>query len=91
MFQEFIHTGVGFIAFIYKIDHHHIVFLPVTVAAADALFDALRVPQQIVVDDKRAKLQVDAFCARFGGNHEGGLLFEIFHQRGAGIRRFWSR
>jgi hypothetical protein len=34
------------------------VFLPVTMATTDALLDPLRIPRQVVVYDKRAKLKM---------------------------------
>ena len=77
--QQFVHARVGFVATINEVHHDDVVFLPVAVAAADALLNALRVPRQVVVDDERAELQVDAFCARFGGNHDGAALFEMFN------------
>jgi hypothetical protein len=41
--------------------------LPVAVASSDALLDPLRVPGQVVVDDQRAELEVDALGGGFGG------------------------
>jgi predicted dinucleotide-binding enzyme len=41
-----------------KVDHGDITLLAVPMTASDALFDALRVPRQIVVDNGLAKLQV---------------------------------
>ena len=40
--------------------------LAVAMDAADALLDALRVPRQVVVDDRVAELEVQALGARFG-------------------------
>ena len=40
--------------------------LAVPVDSPDALLDALRVPRQVVVDDRVAELEVQAFGARFG-------------------------
>jgi hypothetical protein len=39
-----------------EIDHGDIALLAVTMAAPDALFDALRVPRQVVIDNGLAKL-----------------------------------
>ena len=50
--QQLVHTLVGGVAVVHKVDHHHVVLLPVAVAAANALFDALGVPWQVVVDDQ---------------------------------------
>ena len=55
-------------------------FLPETVDAADALFHALRVPWQVVVDQHGAELQVDTFCGGFGRNHEPATLAELIDQ-----------
>ena len=49
---------VGLVALVEKVDNDDIVFLPVTVTTANPLFDALRVPGQIKVDDGRAELKV---------------------------------
>ncbi len=54
-------------------------------AAADALLDALRVPRQVVVDDQRAELEVDAFGAGFGGNHDRATLLEVLDQGRTGV------
>ncbi len=43
---------VSLVTAVEEIDDHDVVFLAVAVAAADALLDALRIPRQIVVDDK---------------------------------------
>ena len=50
--QQLVHAPVGGVAVVHKVDHHHVVLLPVAVAAANALFDALGVPRQVVVDDQ---------------------------------------
>jgi hypothetical protein len=59
------------------------------VAAANALFDTLRVPRQVVVDDERAELQVDALGGGLGGDHDVGALpsscAEVVDERGAAI------
>ena len=68
--QQFENTAVGLVAFVQEVDDDDIVLLPVAMAAADALLDALRVPGQVVVDDQRAELQVDAFGRGFGGEQD---------------------
>jgi hypothetical protein len=60
-------------------------------ASADALLDALRVPRQIVVDDERAELQVDALCARLCGDHDLALLAEVVHQGRPHVGRLRAR
>ena len=70
---------VGFISFIEKIDHDDIVLLSVPVTAADALFDTLRIPREIVVHHQGAELEIDAFRPRFRGDHDLSLFLEIVH------------
>ena len=50
--QQLQHAGVGVVAFVEKVDDHHVVLLAVAVAAANALLHALGVPGQVVVDDE---------------------------------------
>ena len=57
-FEQFLDTTVGLVALVEEIDNHHVVFLAITVATAYPLFDALRIPGQIKVDDGRAELKV---------------------------------
>ena len=61
-------------------------FCPKRWAAADALLDALRVPRQVVVDDHRAELEVDALRGRLGGDHDRALVAEVVHERLAAVR-----
>src|SRR6266699_4689647 len=63
-----------------EVDHHHIVLLPVAMAAADALLDALRVPWQVVIHHKGAELEVDTFRAGLRGDHDLTLLAEVLHE-----------
>ena len=54
--------------------------LPVTVAAADALLDALGVPGQVVVDDQRTELEVDALGGGLGGKQDVGVVLKVLDQ-----------
>ena len=85
MRQQFVHAPVSGVAAVDEVDHHHIMLLAVAVAAANALLDALGVPGQVVIDDERAKLQVDAFGAGLGGNHDFCAIAEVLDQCGAGV------
>ena len=85
--QQFKHPQVGLIRPVDEVDDHHVVLLAIAVAAADALFDALRVPGKIVIDHQRAELQVDPFGGRLGGDHDGGGGGELFHQGGPHVGR----
>ena len=64
-----------------EVDHHHVSHLTVAVAAADALLDALRVPGQIIVDDRVAELQVQALRARLRRDQDPRTLLELVHER----------
>ena len=87
--EQFQHTLVGLVSGVQEVDDHHVVALAVTVAAANALFDSLRVPRQVVIDDQRAELQVDTFGSRFSGDHDfragAVVLAEVVDQRGAAV------
>ena len=85
--QQLEHAAVGLVALVQEVDDDHVVLLAVAVAAADALLDALRVPGQVVVDDQRAELEVDAFGRRLGGEQDRGFVAEVLDQRGAHVHR----
>ena len=70
-------ANIGIVAGVQEIDHNHIIFLTITMAAANALLDTLRVPRKVIIDDQRAELQVQAFGCGFGGNHYISLMLEI--------------
>ena len=42
--QQFQHAAVSFVALVEEVDDDHVVFLAITMAAADSLLDSLRVP-----------------------------------------------
>ena len=62
------HPYVGLIAVVKEVDDDHVMLLTVAVTAADALFDPLRVPRQVIVDDLRAELKIHASGRSFGGD-----------------------
>ena len=63
-----------------EVDHGDIPLLAVPMAAPDTLLDALRVPRQIVVDDRLAKLQVQPFCAGLGAYENLRTRAELVHE-----------
>ena len=65
--------------------------LPVAMAASDALLHALRVPRQVVVDDKRAELQVDAFRASLRADHDLGFGTKVINNRRATVDSWTAR
>jgi hypothetical protein len=87
--QQLIDAPVGVVVAIQEVDDNHIVLLPVAVATPDALFDPLRVPWQVIVDDHRAELEVDPFGTGLGGDHDAAafasMVAEVVDQRGAGV------
>ena len=52
---------------------------------ARALFDALGIPRQVIVDDQIAELEVDTLGRRLGSNQDRSFVTKILHQRGAHI------
>ena len=57
--------------------------LPVAMATAYPLLHTLRIPRQVIIDDERTKLDIDPFRRRLGGDHDAGLVAEMFNQRRA--------
>src|SRR5579864_3652987 len=64
-----------------EIDNGNVPLLTVPMAAPNTLFDALRVPWQIVIDDRVAKLQVQALGAGLGAHKHLRPRAELVHQR----------
>src|SRR5690606_6072288 len=83
--QKLVNALVRFVALVEKINDDHVMLLAVTVASPNALLDPLRVPRQVIVDYKRAELQVDAFRRRLRGDHDRHVAPEMLDQSGAGI------
>lgn len=57
--------------------------LPLTMAAANALLDALGIPWQVIVHHEGAELEIDALCPGLRGDHDvtaalPGTLTRIF-------------
>jgi hypothetical protein len=63
-----------------EIDYGNIALLAVPMAAPDTLFDALRIPWKIVIDDSVAKLQVQALGAGLGANEHLRTRAKLVHQ-----------
>ncbi|MNH02538.1 hypothetical protein D3C79_617810 [compost metagenome] len=83
--QQFVDPCIRLVAAVDEVHHHHVMLLAVPVAASDTLLYALWVPGKVVVDHQRAKLQVDAFSPRLGGNHDGAALLEVLDKCGTSI------
>ena len=83
--EEFENTTINFIALVEKVYNHDIELLTIAVAAANPLFDALRIPGQIVIDNKGTELQVDAFRRGFSGEEDCRIVTEMLDQRGPNI------
>ena len=85
LFEQFIDADIGGISLVEEIDDYYIEALSVPVASADALFDALRVPGHIIIDDHGAELEVDAFGGGFSSDEDLGGVAEVFRQGSADI------
>ena len=66
-----------------EIDHGDIALLAVAMAASDPLFDTLRIPGQVVVDDRLAKLKIQPFCASLRAYKDLRARTKLMHQRKA--------
>lgn len=86
--QQIENADVGIIALINEIDNDDVAFLPVTVTAAYSLLDPLRIPRQVIIDDKRTELKVETFRRSFRGDHDLRLVAEVLNERGTLVRRF---
>src|SRR3546814_7106122 len=65
--EQFQYTLVGLVAGVQEVDDHHVVALAVTVAAANALFDALRVPRS---EERRVGKESVSTCrSRWSPDH----------------------
>ena len=69
-----------------EVDGPHHMALADTVHAANALFDAHRVPRHVEVDDHVAKLKVQALAASVGRDQNPNVLREDLLRLGAGIQ-----
>src|ERR1022692_4195038 len=63
-----------------EVDHCDIALLAIAVASPDALFDALRVSRQIVVDYRFTELKVQTFCAGFGADENLRACAELVYE-----------
>ena len=83
--EQLVDAAVGVVALVEEVDHHDVVLLSVAMAAADALLDALGVPGQVVVDDQRAELEVDAFRGGLGGDQDRRMIAKMLDEGGADV------
>src|SRR5687768_537743 len=78
--QDFEEKELGLVVLGEKVDDGDRVFLAVTMAPPDPLFNALRVPRQVVVDQRLAELKVQALGAGFGGDEDRRSRLELVNQ-----------
>ena len=64
-----------------EVDDGDVALLAVAMAAPDALLDALRVPRQVVVDDRLAELEVQPLRAGLGADEDLRARAELVHER----------
>lgn len=83
-----INALVGFVFAIEKVDDDDVVFLTIAVATSDALFDALRVPGQIVINYQRTELKIDTFRSSFRSNHDAAVVLKIIDESRADVSSF---
>jgi hypothetical protein len=66
-----------------EVDDHRLLGLAVAMDASDPLLDALRVPGQVVVDERVGELEVEALGPRLGGDEHLGPSAELVDEREA--------
>ena len=76
---------VGGIVLVQEVHNNNIMFLAVTVATTNSLFNALWIPRKVIVNDHGTELQVDPLGGGFGGDHDFGTVTKVVHQRGSNI------
>ena len=59
--------------------------LAVAVATSDALLNTLGVPREVVIDNHGAELEVNAFGAGFGGDHDLCFVSEPVNECGTHV------
>jgi hypothetical protein len=62
-----------------KVNHGNIVLLAVPVAPANPLLDPLRIPWQVVIYNRVAKLQIQPLCARLGRYEDSRTCLEFVY------------
>jgi hypothetical protein len=85
--QQLEHATICVVSLVQEIDYDNIVLLAVTMAPPDALFDALRVPRQVIIDDERAKLKVHSFRGCLRREKDRCLVAKMLNQCGTNIDR----
>lgn len=87
--EQFIDAAIRLIITVEEVNHDHVMLLPITVTAANALLYSLRIPGQVIVDHQGTELEIDTLSPGFGGNHDGAtgvfVAAEIVDQCGARI------
>ena len=62
-----------------EVHDNDVVLLSITMATANPLFYALWVPWQVVVHNKRTKLEVDSLCSSLGRDHDATFFAEVIN------------
>src|SRR3546814_10131747 len=88
LLQQLIHAGVSFVASVDEVDDDYVMLLSVSVTATNALFDALRIPGQDVVDDVGAELKVDSFGSSLDCDHDRAAFLEVLNTRSSRVGSF---
>lgn len=89
--QKLVDALIGLVFLIEEVHHDNVMALPVTMTAANPLFDALGVPGEVVIHYQRAELQVDALGTGFRRDHDPSLLTEVIDERRAHVSRSGTR
>src|SRR3989304_7891468 len=80
--EKLVYPLVCRVLLIQEVHNHHIVLLSVTVTSPYPLFNPLRIPRQVIIYNKRTKLQINPLGSRFGGNHDYRFIPEVVPDSG---------
>src|SRR3990167_6371907 len=86
--KKLIHPLISGIVFVEKIDYNHIVFLAVSVTSSYSLLNPLGIPRKVIVDYKRAELEVDSFSCCLSGDHDFSFFAKIINERSSSVGSF---
>lgn len=78
--KKLVYALIRLISFVKEINDNNIMLLSVSMAATDSLFDALRVPGKVVIDDQRAELEVQSLRCGLCCNHDLTFLTEVVNK-----------
>ncbi len=81
-------TSFGLVLSVQEVDDGHVDLLAVAMAPSNALFDSLRIPRQVVVDQQGTELKVDTLGARLCCDQDRAVVTECIDNSGPSYQQF---